>query len=225
MNTATPEKPTLPLEVAASATPEAAPIAGAKPKVELLKMGERGVELTSYEDLYRFAKAVILSGLAPKGFTKPEEVLITVQFGAELGLSPMQALQNISPINGRPCIWGDAVPGLCMKHLEKLTDRMVGAAGSDDLGFEVTALRKGRAEPVVRVFTVAMAKKAGLWGKAGPWSNYPERMLLMRARTYALRDSCPDALKGLLTVEEAKDHPEPINVKNSAKEGLTALTP
>lgn len=202
-------------ESAAQAAPEPsvalapgnAPIAGAKKAVELLKMGERGVELTSFEDLFRFSKAVIMSGLAPKGFTKPEEVLITVQFGMELGLSPMAALQNITPINGRPTLWGDAVAGIVNRSglLEAYSQKMVGTQGADDWGYTVTAKRKGREEPFVATFTVAMAKKAGLWGKAGTWTQYPDRMLLSRARTFALRDGFPDVMKGLVTTEEARE--------------------
>jgi hypothetical protein len=187
-----------------------APISGAKPAVELLKYGEKGVELSSFEDLFRFSKAVILSGLAPKGFSKPEEVLITVQYGAELGLTPMSALQNISPINGRPTIWGDAVGGICAKTglVEDTKQEMIGTIGSDDWGYKFTVKRKGRSEAVSATFTVEKAKKAGLWGKAGPWQQYPDRMLLNRARTFCYRDAFPDALKGLLTTEEARDMPE-----------------
>jgi hypothetical protein len=59
-------------------------------------------------------------------------------------------------------------------------------------------------------FSVADAKKASLWGKSGPWSQYPRRMLQMRARGFALRDAFPDVLKGLVTAEEAFDYPQPI---------------
>jgi hypothetical protein len=63
---------------------------------------------------------------------------------------------------------------------------------------------------------VAEAKKAGLWGKQGPWTQYPRRMLQMRARGFALRDAFPDVLRGLVTAEEAADYthvePEPVRV-------------
>jgi hypothetical protein len=60
--------------------------------------------------------------------------------------------------------------------------------------------------PVVRTFSEADAKKAGLWGKAGPWQQYPSRMLQMRARSWALRDAFPDALRGLGIREEVADY-------------------
>jgi hypothetical protein len=52
------------------------------------------------------------------------------------------------------------------------------------------------------------AEKAGLKGKQGPWTNYPKRMLQMRARSWCLRDVYPDVLRGVHVAEEAQDLPE-----------------
>ena len=186
---------------------ERSPIAGAKPAVELLKYGERGVALSSMEDLFRLAKAIVLSGMAPRGYDKPESVLVAIQMGAECGLPPLAALQNIAVINGRPTIYGDAVPAICSPLVEEYKDEMIGTIGSDDWGCRVTIKRKGRADSIVRTFTVADAKRANLWGKAGPWTQYPQRMMLMRARTFAYRDACPDKMRGMLTQEEAAEMP------------------
>jgi hypothetical protein len=183
------------------------PIAGGPKRSELIPYDERGVSLRSMADAFIFAKAVITSGMAPKGFGTPEAVLVAIQFGAEVGLGPMASLQNIALINGRPALWGDAVPGVCQSLIDSYKDEMIGTG--DEMGFRVTVKRKERAEPIVRSFTVAMAKRAGLWGKTGPWSQYPDRMLLMRARTFCLRDAFPDLLRGLKTIEELRDHPEP----------------
>jgi len=65
-------------------------------------------------------------------------------------------------------------------------------------------------------FSVEDAKRAGLWGKQGPWQAYPKRMLQMRARGFALRDAYPDVLKGLISTEEAQDYPE--ETKRQAKD-------
>ncbi|MDE2020643.1 MAG: hypothetical protein KGJ13_09935, partial [Patescibacteria group bacterium] len=83
-----PKEITLDLPPQPATTENKAPIAGAKPSVELLKYGERGVAISSFEDLFRFAKAVTLSGMAPRGYEKPESVIIAVQMGAEVGLPP-----------------------------------------------------------------------------------------------------------------------------------------
>lgn len=71
--------------------------------------------------------------------------------------------------------------------------------------------------PVLRTFSVADAKRAKLWNKdQTPWITYPQRMLQMRARSWALRDTFADILKGIAVREEAEDIPEEQNVTPAA---------
>lgn len=189
-----------------------------------ISFGASGVQLTSLEDAFRFAKAIVSSGFAPKGMDKPESVLVALQWGAELGLTPMAALSNIAVVNGRPSLFGDAALALIRSsgQLEQYTEQEVGKRGQDDFGFKITAKRKGF-DPQSETFTVADAKTAKLWGKAGPWTDYPARMLKFRARGFLLRDMFGDVLKGLKTLEEVRD--EPLNVTPVAEKvagGLTA---
>ena len=205
------DNPTQSLAVAPEIqAPALAPIAGAPPKIGAISMGHRGIELSSFDDAWRLSKAILASGLAPKAFGSQEAILIAIQFGAELGLPPMSALQNIAVIQGRPTVWGDAVPGICNASglMEDYKQEMVGTIGEDGWGYRVTIRRKGRSEAVVGYFDAARAKAAGLWGKPGPWQQYPDRMLLNRARTFACRDAFPDVMRGLVTAEEAGDHPQ-----------------
>ena len=73
-----------------------------------LAIGDRGVALATLEDLWRFSGIVLKSGLAPKGLQTQEAIVIAIEMGMEVGLTPLCALQNIAVINGRPSIWGDA---------------------------------------------------------------------------------------------------------------------
>lgn len=192
------------------------PIAGGKPKSALIGVGTQGVALKTMEDIFLFAKAVMDSGMAPRGFDTPQKILVAIQMGLEVGLSPMSSLSNIAVINGRPTIYGDAVPGICQAEVEDYKDEMLGSEGGDDWGYRVTISRKGRSSPITRTFTVADAKKAQLWGKTGPWAQFPKRMLLMRARTFCFRDSFPDKLRGIPTYEETRDmNHDPKNVTSS----------
>ena len=191
-----------------------------------IQFGAQGVQLASIEDAFRFAKAICESGFAPKGMEKPESILVAIQLGAELGLTPMAALQNTAVINGRPAIYGDAALALVRSSglLVSYKEEIVGEGATDSFGFRVTAVRKGD-QTTVETFTVGDAKRAKLWGKAGPWTDYPQRMLRFRARGYALRDLFGDVLKGLRTVEEARDIPsEPINVTPLADKVAGGLT-
>jgi len=171
----------------------------------------RGLSLHTFDDMLRFAKVVSGTDFAPKDFRgKPEACLLAIQHGAEIGLSPMQSLQNIACINGRPAIWGDAALALVMGSpvCEFVKERIEGE-GENAVAICETRRRGYGTTAVVR-FSVADAKRAGLWGKQGPWTQYPARMLQLRARGFALRDAFPDVLKGLITSEEAQDCPTPV---------------
>lgn len=155
------------------------------------------------EEAFKFAEILSKSKLVPKDFEGNQgNILVAIQWGAELGLQPMQAMQNIAVINGRPSLWGDSVIALvkasplCEYVVEDVTDTAA------------TCRVKRRGEPEqVRHFTVDDAKKAGLYGKQGPWTQYPKRMMQMRARSWALRDVFPDVLRGMPVAEELMDMP------------------
>jgi hypothetical protein len=170
----------------------------------------RGLALATFDDAFRFSKMVAASEFAPKDFRgKPESCLLAIQHGSEIGLSPMQSLQNIACINGRPAIWGDAALAVAMASpvCEYVRETIDG--DGDAMVATCEAKRQGYEKATVARFSVADAKRAGLWGKSGPWTQYPRRMLQLRARGFALRDAFPDVLKGLVTAEEAQDYPTP----------------
>lgn len=137
----------------------------------------------------------------PKDFKgKPANCLIAMQWGAELGLKPLQSLQNLAVINGRPALWGDAVIALVLASplCEYVTEE-------DDGETAVCRVKRKGAPEQVRTFSTEDAKRAGLLGKQGPWTQYPKRMRQMRARAFALRDVFPDVLRGMPVAEELQD--------------------
>ena len=166
----------------------------------------RGLALQTMADAKQFGDLVAASEFAPKDFRgKGGSCVLAIQFGAEIGLSPMQALQSIAVVNGRPSIYGDAALAVVKASplCEYVTETVEGEG--DRMVAICTAQRRGDPSPTVRQFSVADAKQAQLWGKAGPWTQYARRMLQMRARGFALRDAFPDVLRGLVTAEEAGD--------------------
>ena len=172
-----------------------------------ISLDQHGVQLRSFDEMARFCKAIVNSGLAPKSFNSPEAVMVAIQHGMELGLAPMQALQSIAVINGKPVIYGDAALALATAHPSFLDIEETVMRDKTAEGHVATCVVKRRdRSAVVRTFSEADAKKAGLWGKSGPWAQYPARMLQMRARGWALRDAFPDALKGLGIREEVQDY-------------------
>ena len=155
------------------------------------------------DEAMRFADMLAGSSIVPKDYIgKPGNCLVAIQWGMELGLQPMQAMQSIAVINGRPSLWGDAMLALVKAHpaFEWIKEECDGAVAT------CTIKRRGEPE-VVQSFSLEEAKRAGLTGKQGPWTQYPKRMLQMRARGFALRDAFPDALRGVVSAEEARDTP------------------
>jgi hypothetical protein len=162
----------------------------------------------TFEQALTFSKYLANSDMVPKDFKgKPENCLVAMQWGMEIGMKPLQALQNIAVINGRPSLWGDALialarqSGLCEYILE------------DDDGTTAFCRIKRKGEPEqVRTFGDDDAKRAGLFGKSGPWQQYPARMRQLRARAFAIRDVFPDVLKGLHSAEESQDLPKDMGM-------------
>lgn len=159
-------------------------------------------EITNLEQAMQYAKLFSESDLAPKDYKgKAGNVLVAIQMGYEIGLKPLQALQNIAVINGKPTLYGDAMIGLIQDHplCEYVKEEIKG-----DTAF-CTVKRRGEQEYTYS-FSKEEAKQAGLLGKTGPWSQYPKRMLQMRARAFALRDKFSDVLKGIAMREEVMDY-------------------
>lgn len=157
----------------------------------------------TFEQALTFSNYLADSDMVPKDFKgKPGNCLVAIQWGMEIGLKPLQAMQNIAVINGRPSLWGDAV--IALVRSSPLCESII----EEDDGRTATCRVKRRGEPEQsRSFSMDDAKAAGLLGKQGPWTQYPKRMRQMRARAFAVRDVFPDVLKGLPVAEEVMDTP------------------
>lgn len=158
------------------------------------------------DQAFRLANALANAGdMIPKQFQgKPNDIMAAIARGMEIGLAPMQALSSIAVINGRAALFGDAIPALMQRaghHLD------VEYEGQEDTLVAVATLTRGdNGRVIIRRFSMADAKRAGLLNKQGPWTQYTSRMLAMRARTWACRDGAADALMGLHVAEEVQDY-------------------
>lgn len=170
----------------------------------------RPVAVQSMDDALRYAKVIAASGLLPKSFyaaggDPTAMAFAAIQLGAEVGLSPMASVQNIAVINGKPALYGPGQLAVCEASglMEEFEEGLRGDGAAREAW--CTVKRAGRKAKTV-IFSMADAGRANLTGKRGPWTEYPDRMLLARARTFALRDTFPDVLLGLAySVEELQD--------------------
>lgn len=194
---------------------------GPKPRVG---SDERGVlQGETMDEQWRVACAIASSGMVPAQFAnKPGAVLVAMQSAKERGLNPWNALQMSANINGRASNFGELPLGEVYQSnlLEEFEEWWIDENGEQVDPIEHIATfhevvfaavcqvqRKGR-KPVIRAYSLAMADRAKLRGK-DTWKQYPERMLQMRARGWALKDAFADVIGGLPMPEYDEFEPEP----------------
>jgi hypothetical protein len=177
-------------------------------KREPMLLTEKMPEELNLDGLYVLASRLSKSSIIPKAmFNKPGEVYIGALWARENNVPLIQALQGVMVVNGRLSVWGDLFLAMIMRspHYNGHEEVYEGKPGTDEYKAVCKFWRKGVDHPYTAEFSVGDAKTAKLWTKAGPWQEYPRRMLQMRARGFAGRDGFADALKGLVMAEEAFD--------------------
>lgn len=180
-----------------------------------LSVAQGGLMPQTFEAKYQMAGVLSRSGLIPQGLNSPEKVCVALQWGHELGLSPMVAVNNVAVINGKPTLSADIMAAVVKRSPEyggikwlKLTDT--------EAECEITRiLPNGEKESITSSFSMQDAQKAGLASR-DVWRKYPKRMLKHRCLSYGLKDMFPDLLAGLYTPEEMEsvDSSEPPKERN-----------
>jgi len=185
---------------------------------ELIKAGN-WLTATTMEQAIKVAEMLAKSSLVPKAYQgQPANVLVAMAYGESFGMQPLQAMQSVAVVNGMPGLYGDGLLAVCRScsDWEWMQEAVDGETAI------CTAKRRGEPE-VTATFSVQDAKRAQLWGKQGPWTQYPMRMLAMRARAFALRNLYADVLRGMGSAEELQDIPaetpavqvEPARIDNA----------
>lgn len=124
----------------------------------------------------------------------PYQALAVIEYGRELDIPPMAALQTMAVINGRICVEAKVMLAQFQRHGGKI---------------EVLERNKERcrikfnffgSEQVVS-FTLEDAKRMGLLDKDN-WRKYPEEMLFWRCVAKGVRATAPGVMLGVYTIEE-----------------------
>ena len=99
------------------------------------------------EERLAIAEQMIDSGIVPKSFTEPAAVVAACEMGAELGLKPYVALNNIYVIQGRPTLSASSMVALVQSRgvAVKITEDFVKTthtSGEEDIKTTVQIFRK-----------------------------------------------------------------------------------
>lgn len=139
------------------------------------------------------------SALAPDALrNRPQDALIVLMAGRELGFAPMQSLRMLSVIKGKVTLSADATVALVRRSGECVEWRCVETTPSRAT---YTTRRKGDTEPTVLTWTIEQAQRAGLVGGQG-WRSYPEAMLRARCASALARIVYPDLVAGIYDPDE-----------------------
>lgn len=150
----------------------------------------------SLQDQWQFAEQVASSGMVPKAYRgDPGGVLLAINLGQQMGLSPAESLYRIHVIEGKPSASAELIASNVRKAGHKIriqatneqaTVRITRADDPDDTS-EIT-------------WTWDDATRAELTGKDN-WRKYPRAMLRARAISECAREACPEALYGVTYVD------------------------
>lgn len=148
-----------------------------------------------------YAKAMAVSNLLPMTYQNhPENVLVALAQGQALGIAPIQAMNQINVIKGKPALSADLIAALVRRAGHRL--RVEG----DDTYAQVTIIRADDPDYIPKPIRWDMerAKRAGLLGNPS-WQKYPAAMLRARAISEAARAWANDALYGFIYTPEEID--------------------
>lgn len=149
-----------------------------------------------------YAKAMAVSNLLPVAYQHhPENVLVALAQGQALGIAPIQAMNQINVIKGKPALSADLIAALVRRAGHKL--RVEG----DDTYAQATVIRADDPDYVPKPvrWDIERAKRAGLLGNPS-WQKYPAAMLRARAISEAARAWANDALYGFIYTPEELDN-------------------
>lgn len=163
-------------------------------------MSEAMVKASDLDGLMRVADMLGKAGpMLPAHIKSPGEALAVIMAGAELGIPPMASLRGIHLVKGKVGMDYSLMIGL-MRRAGYGVQWVTKSATRCEL---LLTHRDGTTH--AEVWDVERAKKAGLWGGAGSWSNYPEAMLTARCTSSAARAFAGDVLAGCYSMDEVRE--------------------
>lgn len=178
---------------------------------ELTPIQPQPQQQITLQDQMAFAKAVCQSDIIPTVYRgKPANILVAVGYGAPLGLTPMQSLQDISVINGKPTASASFIASQVRMAGHKLR------INKDEKALSVTATIVRSDDPDYPISVTrdkAWAQQMGLLNKDN-YRKQPLTMLTWRAITAVAREACPEILYG---VQYSPDELHDLDTNNDVR--------
>ena len=185
---------------------------------------------------FKLADAMCNTTLVPAIYRgKPQDGTAAILYGAELGLNPIQSLQNIFPVHGMPSLYARTMVALIKRHGYKVqtlesTDEKVTVWGQAPDGTEETSTwtieRAAQAGYVPTIDENTGRFKTNANGKLIGNEKYlkdPRAMLYAKAAAEVCRHIAPDVLLGIaysyedLEGDDVSDAPRPVRNETASR--------
>jgi hypothetical protein len=184
--------------------PASASLAPVAPS-ERLALVPLGRPLENLLQAVTLAQGLIEAGLIPDTLKRnPKDIVVILTYGAELGLLPMQSIQGIYVVKGRPMLSAQLWAAKIAQAHHRLS-----VLESTDTSAHVRITRGDNGETFEEEFTLEDAERAGLTGihegrararspkgEKLPWEQWTRAMLRYRALVFCARVACPEVCFG-----------------------------
>ncbi len=177
-------------------------------------MSEESKEVDVLKEPTSLGKVFFESGMFPD-IKSQSMAVVKIMAGAEMGLSPFEAMNNLYVVNGKVAIMANAMASIIKKNPKY--DYKVGILTELECEIEFFQVNGERISLGKSKFTFKDGAKAGLVNK-DVWKNYPRNMLFARALSNGVKWYCADASCGY-SVEEMRD----VTISEVVKKSETIL--
>lgn len=178
---------------------------GEKLKINALQKSSGIFNPLVYQQFKIMAQDMKNAGALPAGLN-PEQALVVMQFGSELGIKPFTALQSIYMVNGKLTMYGSMVISRLTSKGYKITYMDKVSKVDDENACSVT-VKKGD-EEYTELYTYEMARLSGYTGeKKFGWKAGTNRIIKLRygAVSLLLKTHLPHFLNGAEIKEVYED--------------------
>lgn len=166
-------------------------------------------ELTTIQSQKEYAEILSASNLLPRAYQKqPANVFTAMAMGEALGLKPIEAINSINVIQGKPALSAELMGAMVRRAGHKLR---ITCTKNPPTATATLIRRDDPDAPFTVTWDEKAATRAGLWMSSSSWQKYPDQMMRARAITEVCRMGAADALSGFVyTAEELGGEPQDV---------------
>ena len=159
----------------------------------------------------QMARALSTSGLVPDNFKGDQNLgscMIALDLAARMGINPLQLMQGLYIVHGKPAFSGQFLGGLVNAsglYKSRLKLKQVGVEGQPTFGYRAYAYDWDGDKITGPSVTMQTAAAEGWIARNPKWKSMSDLMLRYRAISFFQRTNCPELTFGIPIREEVED--------------------